>query len=188
MSELESVYERFKEKLVAMAGECYRVEKAGDIGLLLMKLFQAKGVKDIALLESPLTKAANLHKILQDSGLTVYTENFRNITPMVNVGVSELNWAIAELGTLVQIGTDVNQRLVSMLPPIHVALIQTSKLIPTLMETLSTIHKLPEIPGFIGFVTGPSRTADIERVLTIGVHGPAQLIVIFVDEEAKEVN
>jgi len=46
-----------------------------------------------------------------------------------------------------------------------------------------TLHQLPQIPGFVGFITGPSRTSDIERVLTIGVHGPKQLVVIFVDDQ-----
>ncbi|MHB1654201.1 MAG: LutC/YkgG family protein [Desulfitobacteriaceae bacterium] len=188
MPTLEALFERFQEKLTAMAGECYRVVNAEEAGGLLVKLLLEKQVSSIALVESPLTQGGNFIEQLQGAGMTVFIDNYRTATPQVNAGITQLNWAIAELGTLVQIGTDVDQRLASMLPPIHVALIQTSKLLPTLMETLATIHSLPEIPGFVGFITGPSRTADIERVLTIGVHGPAQFIAVFVDEEVREVD
>lgn len=182
----EEFYERFKEKLTAMAGECYRVKTAQEIAGLLLPLLQEKKVKRIALVESPLTRMGQLVEELQGAGLDVKTDHFRLVSPEVDAGITQVEWGIAELGTLVQLGTDVNQRLVSMLPPLHIALAQTSKLVSTLMEALSVIHSLPEIPGFVGFITGPSRTADIERVLTIGVHGPSQFVAVFVDEDAQE--
>lgn len=182
----DKLYRQFKERLNAMAGECYRSKTAMEAGQMLTRLLEEREVKDLVLVESPLTRAGKMGEVLQGRGMQVYRESIREKAPGVGAGVTELNWAISELGTMVQIGTDVNQRLASMLPPIHVALLQTSRLIPTLMETLKTIHSLPQIPGFVGFITGPSRTADIERVLTIGVHGPEQFIAIFVDEEVGE--
>lgn len=186
MLDSDKLYLQFKERLNAMAGDCYRTKTALEAGHLLAQILEEKGVKDLVLVESPLTKAGKAVEALEERGITVYREDMRARAPEVGAGVTELNWAIAELGTMVQIGVDVNQRLASMLPPIHVALMQTSRLIPTLAETLKTIYSLPQIPGFVGFITGPSRTADIERVLTIGVHGPEQFIAIFVDEKAGE--
>ncbi len=65
-------------------------------------------------------------------------------------------------------------------PNIHIAVVQTDRLVPDLPAVLGKIR--PEQTNYISFITGPSRTADIERVLTIGVHGPEKLVIVFVDQ------
>lgn len=95
------------------------------------------------------------------------------------VGVSEFDWALADTGTLVQDATDPRKRLVSTLPPVHLAIIRGEKLLPGLGALLDRVK--PEQASYLAFVTGPSRTADIERVLTIGVHGPARLVIVHVE-------
>jgi L-lactate dehydrogenase complex protein LldG len=96
------------------------------------------------------------------------------------IGISQMDWGKADTGTLVQDATAVEKRLVSTLPLIHIALLATGKIFPDLPSLLTTID--PRQAAYISFITGPSRTADIERVLTIGVHGPARLIIVAVDE------
>ena len=183
------LFEEFKMKLESLSGECYRVPTAREAGKLICQLFQEKGIQNAALLNGSISQKGNFAGQLGEAGITVYTDNYRQVTPGTQAGITQVNYAIAELGTLVQADADANadQRLCSTLVPIHVALVETAQLIPTLAETMTTIHQLPQIPGFVGFITGPSRTSDIERVLTIGVHGPKQLLVIFVDEQAKKV-
>jgi L-lactate dehydrogenase complex protein LldG len=95
------------------------------------------------------------------------------------VGVSEFDWALAATGTLAQDATDPRLRLASTLPETHVALVRTSSLIPDLECLLARVD--PRKARYLACVTGPSRTADIERVLTIGVHGPRKLVVVLVD-------
>jgi len=80
----------------------------------------------------------------------------------------------------VQDQTEAQQRLASSLPVIHVALLGTERILSDKAALLTRID--PKKSRFIAFITGPSRTADIERVLTIGVHGPKRLIVLAVDE------
>jgi L-lactate dehydrogenase complex protein LldG len=87
---------------------------------------------------------------------------------------------MANTGSLIQDAAPVDRRLVSTLPNIHIAVIQTDRLLPDLPSVLGKIR--PEQTNYISFITGPSRTADIERVLTIGVHGPEKLVIIFVDQ------
>lgn len=185
MENFNSLYERFKKEVESVSGECYRVTTLNEACELIHKILCAKGVQKISLVNSEITKAGQLENYLQGRGMTVYTDQLRNVAPIVDVGITQVDWAIAETGTLVQNGTQVDERLSSSLPPIHVALARTNDLRLNLVETMAEIHKLPAIPGFIGFITGPSRTSDIERVLTIGVHGPEQLIVIFVDQIAE---
>lgn len=92
------------------------------------------------------------------------------------VGVSEMEWGLADTGTLVQDATDPVKRLVSTLPDIHVALLPAARILPGLAAVLPRLDTA-RVPYF-AFITGPSRTADIERVLTIGVHGPSRLVVV----------
>ena len=96
------------------------------------------------------------------------------------IGISRMEWAIADTGTLVQNATRVERRLVSTLPSIHIALVPTSGLLPDLASAIAKLH--PKPASYISMITGPSRTADIERMPTIGVHGPARLVVVFGDE------
>ena len=100
------------------------------------------------------------------------------------IGISQMDWGKADTGTLVQDATAVEKRLVSTLPWIHIALIETGKIVDDLPALLTRID--PRQASFLAFISGPSRTADIERVLTIGVHGPQRLIVVAVDEMQPE--
>lgn len=98
------------------------------------------------------------------------------------VGISQFDWAMASTGSLIQDAAPVERRLVSTLPPIHIAIVETGRLVPDMPAVFTKIR--PEQTNYISFITGPSRTADIERVLTIGVHGPEKLIIVFVDDMA----
>jgi L-lactate dehydrogenase complex protein LldG len=99
------------------------------------------------------------------------------------VGISQLDYGIAGTGTLVQDAAAVDKRLVSTLPTIHVAILATDRILADLGSVLEHVH--PSQTNYISFITGPSRTADIERVLTIGVHGPGRLVIVAVDAFAE---
>jgi L-lactate dehydrogenase complex protein LldG len=98
-----------------------------------------------------------------------------------HLGVSEFDWALAATGTLAQDASDPRLRLASTLPEVHVAIVRTRSLVPDLECLLARVD--PRRLRYLACVTGPSRTADIERVLTIGVHGPKRLVIVLVDEE-----
>ncbi len=100
------------------------------------------------------------------------------------IGITQMDWAIANTGSLAQDATPVEQRLASSLPLIHIALVAADRLVADMPSLLTKIN--PPEAGYIAMITGPSRTADIERVLTIGVHGPERLLIIFVDGPGME--
>ena len=104
----------------------------------------------------------------------------RDTAAAAKIGISQMDFGIANTGTLVQDATAVEKRLVSTLPLIHVAIVGTDTIMPDLPTLLTRIN--PRKAEYISFITGPSRTADIERVLTIGVHGPERLIIVAVDD------
>lgn len=95
-----------------------------------------------------------------------------------DVGISTAQAAIAETGTLVLDAAKERHRLVSLVPPVHIAIVAAATIFQTLGEALAFIHQNGDISPAVTFVTGPSRTADIELTLTIGVHGPQELYVI----------
>jgi len=108
-----------------------------------------------------------------------------------DMGVSGANVAIAETGTLVLVSNEGNARLVTTLPPIHVAIVGYEKLVET-MEDATAILKVLSKSGtgqkqtaYVSFITGPSRTTDIEKTLALGVHGPKEVHIIFVDAGRK---
>jgi L-lactate dehydrogenase complex protein LldF len=104
-----------------------------------------------------------------------------------DMGISGANIAIAETGTLVLVTNEGNGRLVTTLPPIHVALVGIEKIVPTLDEATEVLKLLaPSATGqkasvYVSFTTGPSRSADIENSLTVGVHGPKEVHIVLVD-------
>jgi len=95
-------------------------------------------------------------------------------------GISFMEWALADTGTLAQDATPVERRLVSSLVKIHIAFVPTAGLLPDLPSLLAKVD--PKKAQYLSLITGPSRTADIERVLTIGVHGPERLIILMTDD------
>jgi L-lactate dehydrogenase complex protein LldG len=77
--------------------------------------------------------------------------------------------------------------LISLLPPVHIAVVRAANIYPTIGDALRMLHGdgSREISRAITFITGPSRTADIELTLTVGVHGPKELYVIVIEESGK---
>ncbi|HEX5873915.1 MAG TPA: lactate utilization protein [Pyrinomonadaceae bacterium] len=95
-----------------------------------------------------------------------------------DVGISTAQAAIAETGTLILDSACERHRLVSLVPPVHIAIVNASTICDTLSDALALLRKDKEISPAVTFITGPSRTADIELTLAIGVHGPQELYVI----------
>jgi L-lactate utilization protein LutC len=105
-----------------------------------------------------------------------------------DVGITKAQAGIAETGTLVLDSAVELNRLVSLVPPVHIAILDASRIYATLAETLAMLQSSDEISPAITFITGPSRTADIELTLTVGVHGPRELYVIIQDQNVFDPN
>ncbi|WP_024955772.1 LutC/YkgG family protein [Sulfurospirillum arcachonense] len=104
----------------------------------------------------------------------------RELAKGARVGISQLKWGIAELGSMAQDSADVEQRLASALSWIHVAILPTTKIVANLADFMKKMH--PKEYKYMTLITGASKTADIERVLALGVHGPDRLVILCVDD------
>ncbi len=98
-------------------------------------------------------------------------------------GVTGANFAIAETGTVALESTDEQVRLATTLPTRHFVLLDPRKIVADGQAAIPHVRKLHEQSprNFLAYITGPSRTADIERVLTIGVHGPKELHILLLE-------
>jgi L-lactate dehydrogenase complex protein LldG len=158
-----SVVDVFKQSVEAVDGQCVVVQTEEELTRVL-KNFGGR----IAISDAPL---------LNRLGIEPSTAGIFEI----DVGITTAQAAIAETGTLVLDSSRERNRLVSLVPPVHIAIVDASSIFQTLGEALAFIHQDGNISPAVTFITGPSRTADIELTLAIGVHGPQQLYVIVND-------
>lgn len=123
-----------------------------------------------------------LKAALKKAGVTVKTDNFRSVAAQAEAGLTGVNFAIADTGTLVLESTSEDIRLATTLPPKQFALLDPNKILADGLEAVKPLRQLHQRDprNYIAYVTGPSRTADIERVLTIGVHGAKELFILLV--------
>ncbi len=102
-----------------------------------------------------------------------------------DLGITGAQWGVAETGTLVLESDAERHRLASLIPAAHVAIVEARNVRHTLGEVMRAIVDKGEggLSRAITFITGPSRTSDIELTLAIGVHGPAELYVVVIGGE-----
>jgi L-lactate utilization protein LutC len=99
----------------------------------------------------------------------------RDAIATTEVGITSADYALADTGSLVIFG---EPRLLSLLPPCHIAIIEESQIV----ASLDDVFRLHPLPGSMVVITGPSRTADIEMRLVRGVHGPGEIHVIIIED------
>jgi L-lactate dehydrogenase complex protein LldG len=103
-------------------------------------------------------------------------DDFRAACVTADIGLTGVEAALAETGTAVVSSGPGRSRLTPLLPPVHLALVATSQLTADLFTWTAARSALP--PAAMTLVSGPSKTADIEQTMAIGVHGPKRFIVI----------
>lgn len=174
----------FEAKATLAAAEVHRVKTAAEAGALAESLLAAANVKSIVAVDSPLQQAADLLPRLARGGYQLYTDkaDIAEHAATVDCGISTVEFAIAESGSVCMDGFAYESRLVSMLPPLHIAFLHADRVVEGVQDAFDLFSHVFD-RGYLSFITGPSRTADIERVLTIGCHGPCRFIVIAVEEE-----
>jgi L-lactate dehydrogenase complex protein LldG len=128
----------------------------------------------------PSLERVGLGKALEANGMTVIRDAWREHAPAAAAGVTGANFALADTGSLVLDSTAEALRLATTLPEKHFALLDPAKILADSLEAVPYLRGFHERAprNYLAYITGPSRTADIERVLTIGVHGPRQLHVL----------
>jgi L-lactate dehydrogenase complex protein LldG len=133
--------------------------------------------------ETSLAQKYDLKKILVEAGVNVHEGDFRKAGAFPGAGVTFSNFAMSDTGTVVLESTMENIRLATTLPEKHFVVVDPETILEDNLAAaapMTRMHTGSE-PRFVAYITGPSRTADIERVLTIGCHGPRELHILVVE-------
>ena len=97
------------------------------------------------------------------------------------VGITGVFCAIAETGTLMLLSGEHTPAATSLLPETHIAVLDRTRIVATMEDAWALLrHERGGLPRAVNFVSGPSRTADIEQTVTLGAHGPARVLIVLV--------
>jgi L-lactate utilization protein LutC len=108
------------------------------------------------------------------------TGELKELCARVDIGITSADYALSDTGTLVMLASPAEARLVSLLPPAHLAVVPKERILTGLDELFTILPDPAAQTSSMVLITGPSRTADIEQILVRGVHGPGQLTVVIV--------
>ena len=167
----------FCQRLDALAGKTHVASSAADACDYVRRIVDGReAVASNALLlhECGVTALPSVRSGITDR------EELRALCATAAVGITSADYCLADTGTLVMISSREEARLISLLPPIHVAVVSRDRMLSGLDELLSAVPLPADQSSSMVLITGPSRTADIEQILVRGVHGPGEIQVVIV--------
>ena len=171
------------EKAGLVSAFLYEVKTIEDAFLQAVDLCEKKQLKTIAAPDLSSGDYAAFESLCSNRNIDLVKTALRKYCKGINLGFTIADFGIAETGTLVISCDDEDTRLATMLSEFHVVLLPESKIRATASDMVEELKKLTDRPSsYTAFITGASRTADIERVLAIGVHGPLELHIIIIGE------
>jgi L-lactate utilization protein LutB len=161
-----SLPSQFTDELAAIGVHVYNLPEK-EVKARLAKLLRERGIERVVVDDIGEKYVTGVQSVLAPD-------------PTVAAGITGALVGIAESGSLVLVGGEGRPLTASLLPEIHIAILRESDLVPTLADALARPEILAASAAVI--ITGPSRTADIEMALTIGVHGPKELHVFLIED------
>ena len=179
MGAVDALYERFEKNLQAVNGNSWLANKADAAGIIA-NAYKEAGVDSVCIKESPLLKEIGVVKALSDAGIEVFTDHIRLHAETAKGGITEAQCGIADLGSLIQMEDDIDCRMIAIMPEYYIGVVKASTIVDDYDAAFDKLCSLETLPAFVGFITGPSRTADIECVSTVGVHGPLKLSIVVI--------
>lgn len=172
----ENLAQTFCENLTSIGANCKIIKSIAEAIYDVENIINSKSAKTIAISDSKLIVHL-AERINADFIQNTAAEELFDC----DIGITSSQFGIAETGTLVIESDKEFNRLTSLIPPIHICVLESSKLRNNLGDVLAELEK--DLSKSITFITGQSRTSDIELTLALGVHGPKELFVIIVENE-----
>jgi L-lactate dehydrogenase complex protein LldG len=175
---------RFRETFTNAGGQFHLVLERDAVIAKVRDLIQVHSARKVLLGAGPVLQSLNLRQALQASGLEVTDVELLDATNCqapffaADIGISGVQYLIAETGTAVMASNPSDPRSVSLLPPVHIAIAERRQLMPDLFDLFAKYRAGDALPSCLTLITGPSKTGDIELRLVTGVHGPGGIHVI----------
>lgn len=166
--------DRLLAEIEKLGGVARRIANQNDLRIAIGELVEKEKIKKATMWATPALRELGIIETLNALGVeTIAQDADKHAIAACDLGITGVDFALPETGTLVLRTTPNQSRLVSLLPRVHLAILDPSALRGDLHDAFAEIkHDQRTV-----LITGPSRTTDIEKVLTIGVHGPKALYV-----------
>ncbi len=167
----------FTARLGALGGRTQRAATTEEAGALVAAAIEGK------------TALASNAPLLAECGIAALPgvetgiagrQQVHERSAAVQVGITSADYALADTGSLVMLSSANEARLISLLPPEHIAVVPVERLLTGLDELFAVLPNPAEQTSSMVLITGPSRTADIEQILVRGAQGPGQVLAILV--------
>jgi L-lactate dehydrogenase complex protein LldG len=182
---------RMAAEVAAVGGHSHPVETLAEAHAILGQLLNQYQCRSALCWQHPILERLGLAELLTSSGVAHLDYDHLSALPVqdrqgvmlaADIGISSATYAVAETGTLVMASAPGRERSASLLPPVHVAIVEADQILPDLFDLFNrlTASGAGQLPTNLTLITGPSKTGDLELKLTTGVHGPANWHVIIV--------
>lgn len=165
-----------------------RVHQASSIDSAadhIARIALERKAKTVVAADAEVVERIDLRNKLRSIGIRYVTEasdaDLRSIAIDAGIGVSGVDYALADTGTLVLLAHKGQPRSISLVPPVHIAIVKADQVVHGLDDLFGLLRSekgVNDLGSAVTFITGPSRTADIELTLVVGVHGPQELHVV----------
>ena len=175
--------QRFSERMTAVHTEVVNLKGENWVDWINQQLPQ-RGLSRLLVGD---TEQAQLLKSSADPSFQFreYNEAIESWKPelfqSIDAGITGTLGAIAETGSLILWPDAAEPRLMSLVPPVHIALVKADSIYETFAQVVVEQNWAEKMPTNALLISGPSKTADIEQTLAYGIHGPQQLIVLIID-------
>lgn len=175
----ESVYETFAREFTQLTGQFVICDNKFDFIDKLLTLAERRKFKNLFCWDE------TLQNQLKDAGIN-FTGTRENMEKM-QVAITGCESLIARTGSVL-VTSGKNSRILTIYPPIHIVVAYTSQVVMEIKDGLQVLRNKygRNMPSMISFISGPSRTSDIEKTLVIGAHGPKEVFVFLIDDARHE--
>lgn len=170
----------FVQKFENLGGKAIRVREASGVVPAISELLRQKSA---VASNSPFLRKCGITGLAQVQTGFTDREALKEACAGGDIGITSVDYALAATGSFVMLASPNEARLVSLLPPAHIAIFPQSLILANLDELLSILPRPADQTSSMVLITGPSRTADIEQILVRGVHGPGEIYAVIVEGE-----
>jgi L-lactate dehydrogenase complex protein LldG len=178
--------ERLALELNAVGARAYRAASADAVADVVRDVIHRHQVRSALCWQHPLLDRCRIADLLAELNVEVVArkpdaepDSDRHHLFAADLGISSVDWAVAETGTLALCSSAAHPPTASLVPPVHLALLEPAQILPDLFDLFAKLEE-DGLPSNLALITGPSKTGDIELKLTTGVHGPGEVHVVIV--------
>jgi len=184
----EELINKFSEMFTAETGIVYRAKSNDQALEKLTEIMKQEGLKSVMVSTDNVVTSLDLPAWGNKIGVKVMSpkdfkgrDDFKDaVFDRVEAGITGVDFAVAESGTLGLIHDKDQARLISLAPILHIAIVPVERVFPVYEPVIERVFKKEKFPSQFVFITGPSMTGDIQGHLFKGMHGPRRVIVILV--------